>query len=58
MVEDLDDLLAVDRFFHECVHIADGDLLLDKVTSGTGNDLAYHYEQDHGECEHKNGDGH
>ena len=58
MVEDLDDLLAVDRFFHECVHIADGDLLLDKVTSGTGNDLAHHHEQDHGECEHKNGDGH
>ena len=58
MVEDLDDLLAVDRFFHECVHIADGDLLLDEVTSGTGNDLAHHHEQNYGECEHKNSDRH
>ena len=58
MVEDLDDLLAVDRFLHECVHVADGDLLLDEVTSGAGNDLAHHHEQDHGEGEHENGDGH
>ena len=58
VVEDLDDLLAVDRFFHECVHIADGDLLLDEVTSGAGNDLAHHHKQDHGEGEHENGDGH
>ena len=45
-------------FFHECVHIADGDLLLDEVASGAGNDLAYHHKQDHGEGEHENGDGH
>ena len=56
-VEDLDDLLAVDSFFHECVHIADGDLLLDEVASGAGNNLAYHHKQDHGEGEHENGDG-
>ena len=38
MVEDLDDLLAVDGFLDEGVHVADPHLLLDEVAAGAGDD--------------------
>ena len=58
MVEDLDDLLPVDGFLHECVHVADFDLLLDEVAPGTGDDLAHYHEQQCGEDQHEDGDRH
>ena len=58
MVEDLDDLLTVDGFLDEGVHIADPHLLLDEVAAGAGDDGAHDYEQDRGEHEHEERDRH
>ena len=56
VVEDLDDLLAVDGFLHEGVHVADPLLLLDEVAAGTAHDLAHDEVQQNGERNHERGE--
>ena len=58
MVEDLDDLLTVDGFLDEGVHVADPHLLLDEVAAGAGDDGAHGHEQDRGEHEYEDRDRH
>ena len=56
VVEDLDDLLAVDGLLHEGVHVADPHLLLDEVAAGTAHDLAHDEVEQHGEHDHERGE--
>ena len=56
MVEDLDDLLAVDGFLHEGVHVADPLLLLDKVAAGAAHDLAHDEVEQNGEHDYERGE--
>ena len=58
VVEDLNDLLAVDGFLDEGVHVADPHLLLDEVAAGAGDDGAHDHEQDRGEHEYEDRDRH
>ena len=58
VVEDLDDLLAVDCLLHEGVDIAQGLLLLEEVAAGAADEHAHHHDQHHGEREHEQRDRH
>ena len=56
VVEDLDDLLAVDGFLHEGVHVADPLLLLDEVAAGAAHDLAHDEVEQNGEHDYERGE--
>ena len=56
MVEDLDDLLAIDGFLHEGVHVADPLLLLDEVAAGAAHDLAHDEVEQNGEHDYERGE--